>query len=67
MKNYSNDLNRSKSPLRPVSFMSLKDYLVGDTSPNPYASIDDFLDENWGVDLSVVREDDRLPNRPSHS
>lgn len=46
----SNESTQSQNYLESGSFVSIKDYFVGeDNSKNPYASIDDFLDETWNL------------------
>ena len=63
MKDHSYDLTQSNSSLRSGSLVSLKDYFVGDDhSPNPYASIDDFLDETWSLDAASSDKDSRGTN-----
>ena len=57
MKYQSDNLNQFQDALKPGSFMSFKDYLAAeDVSTNPYASIDDFLDETWNLNSSSLGE-----------
>ena len=63
----SDQLNQVKDNLKSGAFMSLKDYLAADdVSTNPYASIDDFLDETWNLDVSSPGNDtNQLPHIPN--
>lgn len=68
MKDHSPHASSSKKPLGTDSLVSLKDFLVGQNdSPNPYASIDNFLDDTWNLNISSVADSDGRPNRLSLS
>jgi hypothetical protein len=61
MKKLSLESIQVQDPLEPALFVSLKDYFVGEEqAPNPYASIDDFLDEIWNVNLTTLKETESL-------
>ena len=51
----SDDYKQIRDDLKPGSLMSLTDYLASDNiSTNPYALIDDFLDETWNFSGSSL-------------
>ena len=67
MKYQSDNLSQLQDNLKPGSFMSFKDYLAADNvSTNPYASIDDFLDETWNLATSSLgSHSTNLPQLPN--
>ena len=67
MNYQSEHSNPVRDNSKPGSFMSLKDYLAADNvSTNPYASIDDFLDETWNLDVSSSGDRSHLrPKNPN--
>ena len=68
MKDHSSHSNSSKKPLGADSLVTLKEFLVGqDDSPNPYASIDNFLDDTWNVTVSPAKDSDGQTRRLSLS
>lgn len=57
MKHLSNESTQPPVTLETDSFVSLKDYLGREeASTNPYASIDDFLDDTWNLNLTSTPE-----------